>query len=155
MILFSYTMDHWLIGTFVLLVHDFTDLTLIFARGYRVILFYYWRNIDIVHKKYYRYFMYRLSYHGYFVESSYSHMHLFTVLTRVFFRYYCQKWKPFYLQFTNKQCFSLHCSCQECWSLLKGCKYSGLITFYVPTSQLACHQRLPVITTIERVLLNK
>ena len=29
-------MDHWLIGTFVLLVHDFTDLTLIFARGYRV-----------------------------------------------------------------------------------------------------------------------
>lgn len=32
-------MDHWLIGTFVLLVHDFTDLTLIFARGYRVISF--------------------------------------------------------------------------------------------------------------------
>lgn len=32
-------MDHWLIGTFVLLVHDFTDLTLILARGYRVIIF--------------------------------------------------------------------------------------------------------------------
>ena len=29
-------MDQWLIGTFVLLIHDVTDLTLIFARAYRV-----------------------------------------------------------------------------------------------------------------------
>jgi hypothetical protein len=32
-------MDHWLIGTFVLLIHDFTDLTLIFARAYKVSCF--------------------------------------------------------------------------------------------------------------------
>lgn len=36
LIIFSYAMDHWLIGCFVLLIHDATDLTLILARAYKV-----------------------------------------------------------------------------------------------------------------------
>jgi hypothetical protein len=36
LIIFSYLMDHWLIGCFVLLIHDSTDMTLIFARAYKV-----------------------------------------------------------------------------------------------------------------------
>jgi len=33
-------MDLWLIGTLVLLLHDFTDFTLILARSYKVRIFF-------------------------------------------------------------------------------------------------------------------
>lgn len=36
LIFYSYTMDLWLIGTLVLLLHDFTDFTLILGRAYKV-----------------------------------------------------------------------------------------------------------------------
>ena len=39
LITFSYSMDQWLIGSFVLLIHDFTDLTLICSRAYKVNVF--------------------------------------------------------------------------------------------------------------------
>lgn len=35
LILFSYTMDMWVIGIFVLWVHDFSDIALAVCRGYR------------------------------------------------------------------------------------------------------------------------
>jgi hypothetical protein len=35
LILFSYLMNMWLIGIFVLLIHDVSDVFLIFGRGYR------------------------------------------------------------------------------------------------------------------------
>ena len=35
LIIFSYTMNMWLIGIFVLVIHDYTDFALIFARAYK------------------------------------------------------------------------------------------------------------------------
>lgn len=39
LILFSYLTNQWYLGIFVLLIHDFSDFTLILARGYKVSYF--------------------------------------------------------------------------------------------------------------------
>ena len=60
LIVFSYLTNMWLIGIFVLLVHDYSDFALITARAYKVILFLS-RIIVIFPKKYLMQYMYVLS----------------------------------------------------------------------------------------------
>ena len=51
LIVFSYLTNQWLIGIFVLLIHDYSDFALIMARAYKVVYFLF-RTIKIIQKRF-------------------------------------------------------------------------------------------------------
>ncbi len=63
LIIFSYLMNMWLIGIFILVIHDLSDLFLILARAYRVHI-YLFRIIETTAKNFYKLFMFLQQFHG-------------------------------------------------------------------------------------------